>query len=93
MNNESDTESIDLIRFKSFLYRYAVEDMVQTELGGRLDGKVRHGLAYTVPIGTGFQMIEALFNDFAARTPEAIWEYGNVYAENGEPIGWWLSET
>jgi Domain of unknown function (DUF4265) len=66
---------------------------VQTELSGRLDGKLRRGLAYTVPIETGFKGIEALFNDLVEKTPGAIWEYGNVYAENGEPIGWWLSEA
>ncbi len=66
---------------------------VQAELGGRLDGKVLRGLAYTVPIETGFHSIEALFTDFMARTPDALWEYGNVYAENRAPLDWWLSEA
>ncbi len=66
---------------------------VQTELRGRLDGKMRRGLAYTIPIETGFQSIQTLFNELVARTPGAIWEYGNVYAENGAPIGWWHSEA
>jgi Domain of unknown function (DUF4265) len=66
---------------------------VQTELRGRLDGKIKRGLAYTIPIETGFKGIEALFREMVARTPGAIWEYGNVYADNGAPIGWWLSEA
>jgi len=66
---------------------------VQTELGGRLDGKVRRGLAYTIPIESGFKNVEALFEDLVAKTPGAIWEFGNVYAKDGEPIGWWLSEA
>ncbi len=68
-------------------------DKVQSELGGRLDGKLMRALAYTVPIETGFESIEVLFNDLVGRTPGVIWEYGNVYAANGEPIGWWHSEA
>ncbi|WP_374433962.1 DUF4265 domain-containing protein [Inhella sp.] len=63
---------------------------VQTELHGRLDGKMLRGLAYTVPIEAGFKSIETVFNDLVARTPGSVWEYGNVYSDNGDPIGWWL---
>lgn len=63
--------------------------LVASVLGGRLDGGVSRGLAYTIPLTTGFHAIEGLFNDFVNSMPGAIWEYGNVYAEDGKPLGWW----
>jgi hypothetical protein len=58
-------------------------------LGGRLDGGMNRGLAYTIPIGAGFPAIEGIFNAFVQAVPDAVWEYGNVYAEDGAPLGWW----
>ncbi|MFT3734198.1 MAG: DUF4265 domain-containing protein [Rhodocyclaceae bacterium] len=60
-------------------------------LGGRLDGNIGHGLAYTIPHGPGFPAIEQVFEAFVHSTPGAAWEYGNVYAEDGTPLGWWQS--
>lgn len=59
------------------------------KLTGRLDGSVDKGLAYTVPVGVGFTAIERVFNEFIAIHPDCVWEYGNVYAEDGSAIGWW----
>ena len=58
-------------------------------LGGRLDGSVERGLAYTIPIGVGFSAIERVFNEFVLAQPDCEWEFGNVYAEDGSQIGWW----
>jgi hypothetical protein len=54
-----------------------------------LDGNIGRGLAYTIPIQVGFSAIEQVFQDFVAAKSGAIWEYGNVYQEDGTPIGWW----
>ena len=64
---------------------------VASSLAGRLDGRVSRGLAYTIPLKAGFPAIEGIFNKFVSTTPGAMWEYGNVYAEDGEPLGWWQS--
>jgi hypothetical protein len=58
-------------------------------LGGRLDGKVDKGLAYTIPASAGFANIEKVFQDFVAPHPGCEWEYGNIYAEDGSALGWW----
>jgi len=63
--------------------------LVASSLGGRLDGSIGRGLAYTIPVKAGFPAIENLFNELVRTMPDAIWEYGNVYAEDGEPLGWW----
>jgi len=59
------------------------------KLTGRLDGRVDKGLAYTVPVRVGFTAIEKVFNEFVALHPDCVWEYGNVYAEDGSELGWW----
>jgi hypothetical protein len=58
-------------------------------LGGRLDGTVRNGLAFTVPVRSGFAAVERLFGKFVAENPPAVWEYGNVYDAAGNQLGWW----
>ena len=60
-------------------------------LSGRLDGNIGRGLAYTIPHESGFPAIEQVFEAFVHSMPGAIWEYGNVYAEDGAPLGWWQS--
>jgi hypothetical protein len=65
--------------------------LVATALGGRLDGSIDRGLAYTIPIAAGFPAIEQVFSAFVEGTSGAIWEYGNVYAEDGKPLEWWQS--
>jgi len=43
----------------------------------------------TVPVDVGFPRIEALVSEWIARQPEVEWNYGNVYGDDGEPLGWW----
>jgi hypothetical protein len=62
-------------------------------IGGRLDGSIDRGLAYTIPHSAGFNAIEIVFNAFIRTNPEAEWEYGNVYAEDGMPLDWWKNVT
>ena len=63
--------------------------LVESTLDGHLDGNVGHGLAYTIPIQAGFPAIEQLFDEFVAATSGVVWEFGNIYAADGSPIGWW----
>ena len=63
------------------------------QLTGRLDGRVDKGLAYTLPVEIGFNAIEKVFGGFVADHPDCVWEYGNVYAEDGSAIGWWESKA
>jgi hypothetical protein len=63
--------------------------LVESVLDGHLDGNIGRGVAYTIPIQAGFPAIEQLFDEFAAATSGTTWEFGNVYAEDGSPIGWW----
>ena len=64
---------------------------VQAQLGGKLDGRVQMGLAYTVPASAGFSPIEQLFSAFCVSEAGLRWEYGNVYGEDGAPLNWWQS--
>ena len=58
-------------------------------LGGRLDGRVQSGLVFTIPIEAGFEAVECLFNELRSTHPSAIWVYGNVYDDAGQPLLWW----
>ena len=62
---------------------------VQQQLNGSLDGRIPRGLAFTIPVTTGFTAIEALFNQFVSENPAALWEYGNVYDDKDRPLNWW----
>ena len=62
-------------------------------IGGRLDGRVRNGLAYTVPATVGRGVIGELFGAAKRETPEALWEYGNVYEEDGQLMEWLRGEA
>lgn len=60
---------------------------------GRLGGSVEahpdgRWLVITVPVTAGFPTIEATLADWIERD-DLVWEYGNVYDETGEPLGWW----
>jgi Domain of unknown function (DUF4265) len=44
----------------------------------------------TVPIAAGFPAIEAAIETWMTRLPEAEWNFGNVYDDEGRPIGWWV---
>ena len=62
-------------------------------IGGRLDGQVRNGLAYTIPAQVGRDVIGQLFAKAKRETPETVWEYGNVYEENGQLMEWLRGEA
>jgi uncharacterized protein DUF4265 len=68
-------------------------DDVQRNLGGRLDGQVARGLAFTIPVSVGFAAVEVVFERFAQNHPGVVWEYGNVYDKNGKSLEWWQHET
>jgi hypothetical protein len=58
-------------------------------LGGRLDGQVRSGIAFTIPVVATFKAVEAIFNNFVAAHPGSEWEFGNVFDEQNRPLCWW----
>lgn len=62
-------------------------------IGGRLDGQVRAGLAYTIPLSAGRDVIGQLFSKAKQENPGALWEYGNVYDEDGNLMEWLRSEA
>lgn len=58
-------------------------------LGGLVEvAPERRFLVITVPVTAGFGPVEDAVNAWTAprRCP---WEYGNVYDDDGEPLGWW----
>jgi hypothetical protein len=62
---------------------------VSHQLGGTLDGRLNRGAAFTVPIKVGFSRIESLLASFVSKHPGTLWEYGNIYDENNQPLDWW----
>lgn len=62
---------------------------VANELSGRLDGRIDRGLAFTIPVRSGFPAVEKVFGEYLQMNPGTVWEYGNVYDENGNPLEWW----
>lgn len=66
-----------------------LERKVVTSLSGSLDGRVRNGLAFTIPIAAGFQKIERVFEELHDTIEGIHWEYGNVYDREGMELGWW----
>jgi hypothetical protein len=59
------------------------------DLGGRLDGRVAHGLVFTIPIAAGFGATERVFREAAQAHDGLVWEYANVYDADGRALGWW----
>lgn len=58
------------------------------QLGGELDIETPRMLVYTIHVSCGFQTIESLLNEHVK--DDALWTYGNVYAEDGQtPLNWW----
>lgn len=58
--------------------------------GTELDYQNERTLVYSVPVKTGFEAVEAIFNK-AMEGREAQWLYANVYDPvDGEPLDWWL---
>lgn len=43
----------------------------------------------TIPVGAGFHAIERVVNTWIESHSEVEWNYGNVYDEEGNPLGWW----
>jgi hypothetical protein len=70
-----------------------LEDDVQRELGGSLDGINGGNLALSVPSANGFHAINRLFDEFQSRTA-VQWYYGNIYRNFEDPVDetlldWW----
>jgi len=40
-------------------------------------------------VSVGFEALEAAMNAVAKLIPSSSWWYGNVYDEQGKPLGWW----
>ena len=82
-----------------FLCDSGVADIEQSlteqivRIGGRLDGQVRAGLAYTIPLSAGRDVIGPLFAKAKQEHPGALWEYGNVYDEDGNLMEWLRGEA
>ena len=58
------------------------------EVGKNQDGKPGYSLLLlSVHVQTGFEKIENLMSTVARSGGQ--WEFGNVYDELGEPLGWW----
>jgi hypothetical protein len=71
-------------------FRDELEDQVRDRLSGTLDGGIDRGLAFTIPLSTGFAAIEAFFDTFVRTHAGTEWLYGNVYdPDTGNPLGWW----
>jgi hypothetical protein len=62
-------------------------------LGGRLDGRSRWQLVYTVPVAAGFKAVEEALATTMAEFAGVEWYYGNVYdpADGETPLNWWLT--
>ncbi|MYR83396.1 DUF4265 domain-containing protein [Streptomyces sp. SID685] len=60
---------------------------MSVRIGGRVDGELDSLVVLTFPAKIGFPAIESLMATLPERGVE--WEYGNVYDQDGEPIGWW----
>ncbi|MGW2696097.1 DUF4265 domain-containing protein [Streptomyces sp. NPDC001296] len=56
------------------------------EIGGRVDGEMDTLVVLTFPARVGFPAIESLMATFRSHGVE--WEYGNVYDEAGNSLGW-----
>jgi hypothetical protein len=61
-------------------------------LGGRLDGRSRWQVVYTVPVAVGFKAVEAVLNATVAEFSGAEWYYANVYDNDDgiTPLNWWV---
>ncbi len=100
---ESDGSYTVLARGGNFAVRFlcasgvaSIEESLTAQvakIGGRLDGRVRNGLSYTIPVGAGREAVRQIFAKAKRETPGALWEYGNVYDENGQLMGWLRSEA
>jgi len=60
-------------------------------LGGRLDGKTKQALVYTVPVAVGFPVVERALGELTLQFPLMEWYYGNVHdpVDGVTPLNWW----
>lgn len=60
-------------------------------LSGRVDGRAPKLLVFTIPVASGFDAIQSIFDGAVGRFPESEWMYGNVYstADGRTPLDWW----
>jgi hypothetical protein len=68
---------------------FATEAMAR--VGGRLDGKNKLELIFTIPMRAGFAPIEQAMKHIIERFPGTEWGYGNVYdkSDGVTPLNWW----
>jgi len=60
------------------------------ELQGRLDIITERVIVFSISVSRGFAAIEAIFNRAIELHTQAMWVYGNVYAQDGvTPLNWW----
>jgi hypothetical protein len=79
---EGDKESA----MREFGLRFAALD---GWLDGGNDCSGGHLLIYTIPQVAGFSAIEKAFEDIPSVIQLDTWMYGNVYGDDGVPLGWW----
>lgn len=60
-----------------------------SRLGGYLDGGIERAMTFTIPISASLDAIDDAFTRFCTKTPGLVWEYGNVYDDDGSPLNWW----
>ncbi len=74
---------------------YAQLEADVERLGGYLDGGADTEGAtvrvFTIPVTAGFPAVEAAFDSFVTRHPQAQWFFGNVYdpADGVSSLNWW----
>lgn len=60
------------------------------QLGGRLEGGTMRSVILTIPSSAGFETIGLALDAWTALHPQAVWEFTNAYAVDGEtPLDWW----
>jgi hypothetical protein len=61
------------------------------QLGGIVETPpTRRFIVVTVPVTAGFDAVEHAASSWAS-TNNAAWEYGNVYDDHGNALGWWTT--
>lgn len=57
---------------------------------GEIELEDQRLLLFSVPASAGFAAIEAVMAQLLEGRNDAVWRYGNVYDDTGEPLNWWL---
>ncbi len=50
----------------------------------------RRFIVITVPLAAGFRAVEGAAREWVG-DQDCPWEYGNVYDDDGHPLGWWAN--